>query len=371
LKTPRFRAVVLAAGFGARLRPLTLSLPKPLLPVAGTPILGHTLQALRKCGCEAVAINLHYQGEKIASRFGSDFAGMPIRYSREDDIQGTLGALAPLRSFLEEAELVVVINGDSLARWPLSKLLRHHQKHSPRATLMVSSRARPEDYGGGIGITRAGRVTTFEPPSPAEGNAPELSDLADLADRPNPAEPEEPREAREVKRRVFAGAHVFSPGLLESMARPPSDFVRDLYQPLVESGERIDAVESGRQWFDLGTPKRYLDGVTGWVGTRRWRHRGWWSSEAEVDPGASVKGSVLEAGVTVGRGARIRRSLVLSEASIGIDCKVTDSVIGLAVDLPSGTVVESRLVTEARADTPPHESASVVGGLVYDRLGND
>ncbi len=362
MKTPRFRAVVLAAGFGARLRPLTLSLPKPLLPVAGRPILGHTLRALRKCGCEAVAINLHYQGEKIASRFGSDFEGMPIRYSREDDIQGTLGALAPLRSFLDEAELVVVINGDSLARWPLAKLLRYHQKHSPRATLMVSSRARPEDYGGGIGITREGRVTTFEPPQPAAGNG------CDPADPPGSEEPQEPRE---VKRRVFAGAHIFSPGLLESMARPPSDFVRDLYQPLVENGERIDAVESGKQWFDLGTPKRYLDGVIGWVGTNSWRRRGWRSAAAEVDPDASVKSSVLEAGVKVGRGARIRRSLVLPEASIGVDCKVTDSVIGLAVDLPSGTVVESRLVTEARADTPPHGSASIVGGLVYDRLGND
>ena len=77
----------------------------------------------------------------------------------------------------------------------------------------------------------------------------------------------------------------------------------------------------------------------------------------------------LEAGVKVGRGARIRRSLALSGASIGVDCKVTDSVIGLAVDLPPGTLVENRLVTEARADTPPHDGASVVGGLVYDRLG--
>ncbi len=365
MKTPRFRAVVLAAGLGTRLHPLTLSLPKPLLPVAGTPVLGHTLQALRKSGCEAVAINLHYQGEKIASRFGSDFEGMPIRYSREKEIRGTLGALAPLRSFLGESELVVVINGDSLARWPLAKLLRHHQQHTPRATLMVASRARLEDYGGGIGITREGRVTSFRRPDPAEANAPEPPGLSDSAD------PEEPEEARGAKRRVFAGAHVFSPGLLTKMAGPPSDFVLDLYQPLVEGGERIDAVESSEQWFDLGTPRRYLEGVIGWAGTSGWRRRGWWSAEAEVHPDASVKGSVLEAGVKVGGGARIRRSLALSGASIGAECKVTDSVIGPTVYLPPGTVVENRLVTEARADTPPHDGASIVGGLVYDRLGND
>lgn len=347
MKTPRFRAVVLAAGLGTRLRPLTLSLPKPLLPVAGVPVLRHTLLALKKSGCEEVAINLHYQGEKIASRFGSDFEGMPIRYSREDELQGTLGALAPLGAFLAGSDLVVVLNGDSMARWPLAKLLRHHHRHSPRATLMVSSRARVGDYGGGIGIARDGRVTSFKRPG-----SDELED------------------SEETKRRVFAGAHVFSPELLKSAAEPPSDFMLDLYQPLVEGGERVDAVESSDLWFDLGTPRRYLDGVTGRAGKSGWRRRGWRSSEAEVDSEASVRSSVLEAGVKVGLGARIRRSLILSGASIGAGSKVTDSVIGFSVDLPPGTVVENRLVTEARADTPPHEKASVVGGLVYGPLGD-
>lgn len=348
MKTPRFRAVVLAAGLGTRLRPLTLSLPKPLLPVAGTPVLGHTLLALQKSGCEEVAINLHYQGDKIASRFGSEFEGMPIRYSREEKIQGTLGALAPLREFLAGSEYVVVLNGDSLARWPLAKLLRHHNQHLPRATLMVSSRARVEDYGGGIGVAREGRVISFQRPGP-----------------------DELEDSKEIKRRVFAGAHVFSPGLLEVAPDAPSDFVLDLYQPLIEAGERIDAVESSDLWFDLGTPRRYLDGIIGWAKKSGWRRRGWWSSEAEVSREASVKGSVLEAGVRVGESARIRRSLVLSGASIGAGSRVRDSVIGFSVNLPPGTVVENRLVTEARADTPPHDKASVVGGLVYGPLGDD
>ena len=94
---------------------------------------------------------------------------------------------------------------------------------------------------GGIGITREGRVTSFERPEPA-------------SDAPgSPAEPEAPGDEREVKRRVFAGAHVFSPGLLMNLAERPSDVVRDLYQPLVESGERIETVESGKPWFDIGT----------------------------------------------------------------------------------------------------------------------
>ncbi len=320
-------------------------------------MLGHTLEALRKSGCEAVAINLHHLGEKIAARFGSDFDGMPIRYSREEDILGTLGALAPLRDFLAEAEHTVVINGDSLARWPLAKLLRLHEEQRPRATLMVTKRAAVSAYGGGIAVDREGQVVSF---FPARNVTPDTND----------AEPDE--APREDRRRVFAGAHVFSRELLEELPDPPADFVRDLYQPLVESGERIRTLESSVPWFDIGTPKRYLEAAVEWAGKSGWRrpgHRGgWWNSEVDVAKSASVKKSVLEAGVQVGEGAKVRRALIMTGASIGTGGRVVRSIIGPSVRLPAGTVVENRLITEARADTPPDDRASVVGGLVYGPL---
>lgn len=352
MKKSGFRAVILAAGFGTRLRPLTLSLPKPLLPVTGLPVLAHTLRALASAGCEAVAVNLHHQGEKIAARFGPEFDGMPIRYSRETSIQGTLGALTALRSFLREREDAVVVNGDSLSRWPFAKLLRHHRQHRPKATVMVSSRARVEDYGGGIGLTRKGRVTSFRPDAPSE--------------RARPAEATD--EFTEARRGVFAGAHVLCTKLLEDVAEGPSDLITDLYEPLVAGGGQIDAVESNELWFDLGTPRRYLDGVLGWAGRGKLGRRGWTSSEAELSSKASVKSSVIEAGVSVGDDARIRRSLVMSGTTVGAGCRVTDSIIGSSVELSPGTMVENRLVTAARADTKPSEGASIVGGLVYARL---
>jgi mannose-1-phosphate guanylyltransferase len=348
LKTPRFRAVILAAGLGTRLRPLTLSTPKPLLPVAGQPLLGHTLASLNKHGCEAVAVNLHYQGDKIAARFGSDFEGMPIHYSREETILGTLGALTPLREFLAECELTVVLNGDSLARWPLVKLLKHHCSGGPLATVMVSTRAPVEEFGGGISVGKDGRVLSFLRREPSVGEA--------AADD-------------KAKRRVFAGAHAFSRGLLARAPEPPSDFVRDLYQPLLQQGERIDAVESSSAWFDIGTPRRYLDGVIGWSKGSGWSRRSWRNVEVEVDSTARIKRSVLEAGATVEADVEVRRSLIMSGATIGRGGRVAGSIIGPAVQLPPGTVVENRLVTEARADTPPDENASIVGGLVYGPLG--
>lgn len=341
MKDVRFRAVVLAAGFGVRLRPLTLSVPKPLLPVAGVPVLGRTLAALKRAGCEQVAINLHYLGDKIAAHFGTDFEGMPLQYSPEDPIRGTFGALTPLRDFLGRAELSVVINGDSLARWPLEALIRRHREKRPRATLLVSRRADPARFGGGVGVTKDGRIVALRHPY----NGDDVDN-----------------------RRVFAGAHVFSPESLGALPVEPADFVADHYQPMLERGEEIRAFETSAPWFDLGKPARYLEAVRKWVGSGVLHPRGWWDSTAEVSPEASVRRSVLESGVKIEAGARLRRALVLSGATVGEGSAIRESILGFGVQLPAGTVIESRLVTKARADVPLDSKSSSVGGFVYSPL---
>src|SRR3954452_20908687 len=101
----RIRAVVLAAGLGTRLRPLTSLTPKPLLPVRGVPILGHALARLAAAGCQAAAIHLPYPGGQVRQRFGASHLGLPLTWSEEPEILGTLGALHPLKDFLAPADL--------------------------------------------------------------------------------------------------------------------------------------------------------------------------------------------------------------------------------------------------------------------------
>jgi mannose-1-phosphate guanylyltransferase len=341
----RFRALVLAAGRGERLRPLTDRLPKPLLPVAGQPVAAHTLARLAAAGCEAAAINLHHQGELIRKRFGGRFGAMPLTYSEEPERLGTLGALWPLRDFLAAAELVVVINGDSLCRWPVKTLLRRHRARRAAATLLLARRADPAGFGGGVGVDRDRRIVSFRPGGPAAGDA--------------------------DRRWVFAGAQVLSPELLARLRPGPADIVRDLYEPLLGEGALLAGCPTRARWHDLGTPRRYLGGVLDWARggwPRRWVGRSWVSPEAVVGRGVRLDRVAIEAGARVEAGARLERVVVLEGARIGAGARLRRVVVGPGAVLPSGARIERRLVSRAAEGVAPAATDSRVGGLIYTPL---
>jgi len=308
------------------------------------PILGYTLAQLAALGCEEVAINLHYLGDQIRQRFGDSFAGMRITWSEEPVLLGTLGAFRPLREFFAAADQVLLINGDSLCEWPLRKLVRRHLASGAKATLLLASRPAPADFGGGVGIDRKGRILSFRPGDPEHGEV--------------------------THRHVFAGAHVFTPDLLERIPEGPvSDIVRDLYIPLLdEPGVLLDSCVTARRWHDMGTPQRFLDGVVDWARAgwpeRLWR-RSWISPEAGIAAGASVKNAAVEAAARVGEGALVERSVLLPGAKVGKGCVVRDSIVGFGAAVPPGTWVERRVIMPQRQGFAPGLDDSVVGGAVF------
>jgi len=335
------RAVVLAAGHGQRLRPLTEFLPKPLVPVHGAPILARTLAAVAETGCERAAVNLHHLGDTIREAVGGAFEGIAITYSEEKLLLGTLGALVKLREFLRPAELVLVINGDSLCRWPLKDLIARHRASGAAATLLMSKRARVEDFGGGVTVDGEGRLLSFTAKEPLPDGA---------------------------KRRVFAGVQVFSPSLLEGLEEKVSDTIRGLYEPLLAEGALVDSLDTTRRWYDLGTPARLLEGILDWNdggwGSRLARQP-WRSPSSQVSSEARVRNSIVERGVVIEGAAQVDGSLLLPGCRIGSGCRVRDSIVGFDTILPNGTGVEGRMVTPMIASVPPREQDSVVGGLVY------
>jgi NDP-sugar pyrophosphorylase family protein len=311
------RAVVLCAGLGTRLRPLTSRVPKPLLPVAGRPLLAFTLARLAAVGCERAAINLHHLGSSIRQAFGDSYRGLPLTYSEEPTILGTLGALRPLRAFLSGADTVLIVNADTLCEWPLAELLARHRAAAAAATLLLSTRADPARFGGGVGIDREGRVVAL-----AGATAPEA---------PPPH-----------RWRVFAGAHVLQPALLERLPEGFSDSIHDLYLPLLRSGTAIATLATRRRWHDLGTPRRYLEGVL------ETRAAGWRAPGARVAANATIERSVLEKGSRVAAGATLDRVLLLPGAQVGEGAALREAIVDAHTVVPAGARIEAALVSGGR-----------------------
>lgn len=313
----RLRALVLAAGRGERLRPLTATLPKPLLPVAGRPLLAWTLERLRAAGCEAVAINLHHLGSQIRDHFGESFRGMPLVWSREPELLGTAGALPPLGAFLEPADRVLVVNGDSLCRWPLEALLAAHARRKPPATLLVHRKADPRAFGGGVALEED-TITAFRPGNLAYASA--------------------------RRHLVFAGAQVLEPGLLARIPEGPGDLVTVLYEPLLAEGAPLAAVVTERLWHDLGTPVRYLDGVLEWTfrGSNRASRV---VKGAEVDASATLRRTIVEAGAHIEADADLRGCVVMSGAKVGKGTHLIRGIVGPGAAIAAGTQAEATLFT--------------------------
>jgi NDP-sugar pyrophosphorylase family protein len=299
-------------------------------------VLAHTIEQLASLGCEAVAVNLFHRGEMIRESLGDSLHGVPLTFSIERELLGTLGALGPLRSFLGRAEQILIVNGDSLCRWPLRSLVRRHVRSGAVASLLVSKRTDPIPFGGGVGVADHRRIVSFR---------------------------NRGRDGEEVVRRVFMGAHILSPRLLDRVPEGPADFVTDLYESLLAEGERIEAVETSRKWHDLGTPERYRRAVLDWG-----RRRMWIDPDAEVAAGAGIRGSVVEQDAVVEADAQIASSVMLPGSRAPKGCRVVESILGPGVELPPQTTVERRLVTPARADSQASRDASVVGGLVYEPI---
>ena len=324
---PRLRALVLAAGRGERLRPLTATLPKPLLPVAGRPLLAWTLERLRTAGCEAVAINLHHLGSRIRDAFGDRLRGMPLVYSEEPQLLGTAGALPPLRGFFEQAERVLVVNGDSLCRWPIEALLAAHARRQPAATLLVHRKADPRAFGGGVALEED-TITAFRPGSLAYQSA--------------------------RRRLVFAGAQVLEPELLGRIPEGPGDLVTVLYEPLLAAGAPLAALVTERLWHDLGTPQRYLDGVLDWT-FRGSRQAARVVKGAEVDTSAKLRRTIVEAGAQVDAEADLRNCVVMPGGKIGKGVLLNRCVVGPGATVDAETQAEATLFhLDARTGETTH-----------------
>lgn len=239
------KSLILAAGEGTRLRPLTLDRPKPMLPIHGKPLLEHTIGLLRQHGIQDIAINLHYCPEVIVRHFGDGTAmGVRIFYSHEEMILGTAGAARKLNGFLGNHPLVVFY-GDVLTNLNLSALLASHGQnviHDPRTKVTLSLYHVPNPTEVGlVGLDDGGRITCFVEKPKAE------QVFTDLAN---------------------AGVLVIEPDAVNMI--PPDtfyDFGLHLFPQLLEAGVSIYGwvIPEGTYLLDIGTPEKYAQAQREWM----------------------------------------------------------------------------------------------------------
>lgn len=243
--TARPKALILAAGEGTRLRPLTLDKPKPMAPINGQPLLGYIIQWLRRHNIHEIAINLHYRPEAIVEYVGDGHAfGVHVTYSYEDPVLGTAGAVRRLDAFWQDRSFVVVY-GDVLTDLDLSALLAAHRAHcqeDPRTALTMALYAvsNPTEVGL-VEMDERGRIKRFvEKPKPEDV----FTNLAN------------------------AGVFVAEPAVLDYIPKDRfCDFGHDVFPALLAADIPMYGwtTPPTSRVFDIGTPERYATAQREWA----------------------------------------------------------------------------------------------------------
>lgn len=311
--------MILAAGLGTRMRPLTLLRAKPALPVLNRPLIHWTLRRLARAGVDEVFVNLHHLGGSIRRVVGDGSAfGLRVRYSREPVILGTGGGPRKLRRHFGDAP-VLLVNGDVLFDFDLRAFLAAHRRSGAAASLALVPNPDPRRYSAVV-LRRDGRI-------------------AALASLPRP-----------VRGRpwLFTGVQVLDPRLLERLPPGPSDTVRHLYVPLVGEGVPVMGWTTDGAWFDFGAPRSYRDAQVARSGVFPARVR-------RVEPSARVAGAIVRHSVIgkdciVGPGAVVEGCVLWERVKVGAGAHVCGCILAAGVRVAAGQrFTDAILVPAARA----------------------
>lgn len=319
-------AILLVGGQGTRLRPLTLSAPKPLLPTAGVPFLCHQFARAAAAGVTHVVLATSYRAEMFRKCFGDGAGfGLSIDYVFEETPLGTAGGIRNAASRLRGGpdDPVVILNGDILSGHDIGAQLDVHRKADAAVTLHLVEVPDPARFGC-VPTDAAGRVTAF------------------LEKMPNP-----------VTNRINAGCYVFTRRMIDQIpAGRPVSVERETFPGLIEAGQVVMGYAESAYWLDLGTPAAFVQGsrdlVLGKLASSALPGP---CGESLALPGASVAegaevsgGTVIGAGADVGAGAVVAGSVLFNGARVGPGAVVRDSIVGTDAEIAAGAVVDGAVI---------------------------
>ncbi|HKJ37072.1 MAG TPA: NDP-sugar synthase [Solirubrobacterales bacterium] len=335
------QALILVGGHGTRLRPVTLTLPKPAIPLVDRPFMRYMIDWLARHGVDDIVMACGFLPDEMRETLGDEIPGGPqLRYVEEPEPRGTAGAIKFAEDLLEDR--FFALNGDSLTDLDLTKLRERHEASDARATLGLY----PVEDPSAFGLVRRkddGEITEFlEKPDPSEIDTDEVS----------------------------AGVYVLEKEILDLV--PPDQDVsieREVFPKLVGNGLYSQRLEG--YWMDIGTPPRYLDACWDILERRVESEPGkrvdgdgiFIDADSEVAGDATVGGpAFVEAGASIGAGAQIGgRAVIGGGGSIGERARVVGSALHANCRVGAGATVTGAILS---AGVEVEEGATVPEGSV-------
>ena len=307
------KALVLVGGFGTRLRPLTLSMPKPLVDFANKPILIHQIEALVDVGVTHVILAVSYLSDLLCKEMKAHEKrlGIQITISHEKEPMGTAGPLALARKLLEgDDQPIFVLNSDVICKFPFKELLSFHRVHGREGTIVVTKVEEPSKYGVVV-YDKSGKIESFV---------------------------EKPKEF--VSNKINAGMYIFNTKILNRIELKPTSIEREVF-PAMAKDSQLFAYNMDGYWMDVGQPRDYLTGMCLYLNHLREAHPeqlskgGQYSGDVLVDPSATLgEGCHIGPNVVIGPNVKIEdgvcisRSTVLKGAHIKSHSWVNSCIVG-------------------------------------------
>jgi NDP-sugar pyrophosphorylase family protein len=338
--------MILAAGLGSRLRPLTTHLPKPLVPILNRPLLWYLIRQVRQAGIHEIAINLHYQGEQIRSWLGrGEHLGVEVMYSEEAELLGSAGGVRRLRHFFGD-EPALIVHGDILFDVDLSAVIQYHLSRAALATLVLHPAHHRFSYGK-IRVNAHGQIAQF-----VDQQAPWVSGPHNET--------------------LFTGVQVLDPTVLDAIpAASVAALTADVYPGLLTNPPRLYGYLMHGYWSDIGTPRRYwetnMDAVGGRVGSAvnlppaedDWRM----APQVYGRPAGVIRPPVaVPSGIEVQSSACVGPEVILGDGcQLDHDVRLVQSVLWPRVRVGRGVTIERSIVLN---DVTISDGSHLIGKIV-------
>jgi NDP-sugar pyrophosphorylase family protein len=314
------RAMILSAGYGTRLWPLTEDRTKPAIPILGKPLVGYVAEYLTSYGCDEIIVNLHHRPESVKAALGDGSRfGVKLHYIEEPVILGTSGALDNARELLE-GETIIVVNGKIITDIDLNAVLETHRRTKAIATLVLMSN------------TECQRFTVVETAGECLKGFGSMPVQADYVGKGAPL--------------MFTGIQILEPRIFDYIPRGVfSHSTTDVYPQAIANGERISTHVATGKWYELSTLQRYLDISLSML------------AEQQQDV-------TLGAGCFISEGAVVTQSVLWDDVIIGSDARVHRSVLGDGVRIPAGEQIEEAVVVRNSLVHGKNAPAKALKGVV-------